>query len=324
MKARLALFAALVACEVCAVAVGRAADTNQTVERVAAVVNDRAVLLSDLRRRAAPFIEAALEGATAPKERDARLKELYTRLLDQLVDEELVEQAAQKAHISVDELEVDQAIDNVRRQNSMSEEQFWKAVTEQGFTEHQYRTDVRKQLLRLKVLNQRVRSRINVGDRAVRDAYDDRVRTARRSQRFHASHVFIALAPGAGATEVAAVMKQAAELKRGLTKDNFDATATKLGGGDLGWLDQGDLPDVLEEALLNIGEGEIGGPVRGPSGVHLFLVRERQSGAQKLPTFDEAKVALQRELMDKAMVRQEELFIKGLRRDAVIERRPEL
>jgi parvulin-like peptidyl-prolyl isomerase len=318
--------AAIALCAAAAGAVGTAyaADTAQTVERVAAVVNDRAVLLSDLRRRAAPFIEAAIEGATTPKEREQRMKELYGRLLEQLVDEELVEQAAQKAHISVDELEIDQAIDNVRRQNSMTEEQFWKAVTAQGFTENQYRTDVRKQLLRLKVINQRVRSRINVGERAVRDAYDDRVRDARRSQRFRASHVFLALPAGASATDVAAVMKQAAELRRGLTPDNFDATATRVGGGDLGWLDQGDLPDVLEEALLGIGEGEIGGPVRGPSGVHVFFVRERQSGAQKLPTFEEARVQLQRELMDKAMLRQEELFIKGLHRDAVIERRPEL
>jgi peptidyl-prolyl cis-trans isomerase SurA len=301
-----------------------AAEATQTVERVAAVVNDRAVLLSDLRRRAAPFIEAAIADAATPAERELRLKDMYTRLLDQLVDEELVEQAAQKAHISVDELEIDQAIDNVRRQNSMTDEQFWKAVTSQGFTERQYRIDVRKQLLRLKVLNQRVRSRINVGERAVREAYDDRVREARRSQRFRASHVFLPLAAGASATEVAAVMKQAIELRRGLTKENFDATMGRVGGGDLGWLDQGDLPDVLEDTLLGIGEGEIGAPVRGPSGVHVFLVRERQSGAQKLPTFEEARTALQRELMDKAMIRQEELFIKGLRRDAVIERRPEL
>ena len=114
-------------------------------------------------------------------------------------------------------------------------------------------------------------------------------------------------------------MKQATELRKQLTVETFDATAKKVGGGDLGWLDQGDLPQVLEDALLEIGDGEIGAPVRGASGVHIFLVRERKSGAQGVPEFDQVKADLQRELLEKAMQRQEELFIKGLRRDAVIE-----
>jgi peptidyl-prolyl cis-trans isomerase SurA len=291
----------------------------EVIERVAAIVNDQALMLSELRRRAGPFLEPALEGAADAKERSKRIKQLYARLLQQLVDEELVEQAARKNHVSVEPAEIEAAIDNVRQQNGLSEDKFWEAVRAQGYNESQYRTDVRKQLLRLKVLNQRVRSHINVSEQTVRDAYDDRVRTARRTQRFRAAHVFLPLAPGASATEVSRVLKQAIELRKQLTPATFDETAKRVGGGELGWLDQGDLPAVLEEALLGINEGDIGLPVRGPSGVHIFLVRERQSGAQQLPAFDQIRAELQRDLLDKAMQRQEELFIKGLRRDAVIE-----
>ena len=289
------------------------------IERVAAVVNDQALLLSELRRRAAPFIEAALDGTNGAGERDKRLKQLYSRLLQQLVDEELVEQAAKKNHVGVESAEIEAAIENVRQQNGMTEERFWEAVRAQGYNEAQYRIDVRKQLLRLKVLNQRVRSRINITEQTVRDAYDDRVRNARRTQRFRAAHVFLQLSASASATEVARVMNQALELRKQLTVANFDETAKRVGGGELGWLDQGDLPSMLEEALLNINEGEIGLPVRGPAGVHLFLVRERQSGAQSVPTFEQVRAEIQRDLIDKQMLRQEELFIKGLRRDAVIE-----
>jgi peptidyl-prolyl cis-trans isomerase SurA len=291
----------------------------EVIERVAAIVNDQALMLSELRRRAAPFLEPALEGATDAKDRDKRIKTLYSRLLTQLVDEELVEQAARKNHVGVEPAEIEAAIDNVRQQNGLSEDKFWEAVRAQGYNESQYRTDVRKQLLRLKVLNQRVRSRININEQTVREAYDDRVRAARRTQRFRAAHVFLPLAAGASATDVARVMKQAIELRKQLTPANFDETAQRVGGGELGWLDQGDLPSVLEETLLGINEGEIGLPVRGPSGVHIFLVRERQSGAQKLPSFEQVRAEIQRDLLDKAMQRQEELFIKGLRRDAVIE-----
>jgi peptidyl-prolyl cis-trans isomerase SurA len=293
------------------------AQAAETIERVAAIVNDDAILLSDLRRRAAPFLEAAVEGAS-PGERKARIKELYDRLLQQLVDEELVEQAAKKGQISVTSMEIEQAIDNVRRQNSLAEDAFWSAVRAQGFTEKQYREDVRKQLLRLKVVNQRVRSRVNITDQTVHDTYDDRVREARRKLKFRASHVFFPLQPSASATDVAKALEQARGVRKGLSVESFDATTQKLGGGDLGWLEQGDLPGVLEEALLGLSEGEISAPVRGPSGLHLFLLRERQSGATAVPTYEEARGEIQRELLDKAMARQEELFIKGLRRDAVV------
>ncbi len=293
----------------------------EVVEGVAAVVNDRAILLSDVRRRAAPFLEQLVNDAPGARERASRIKQLYKRLLQQLMDEELIEQAARKMHVSVTIADVDQAIDNVRRQNSMTEAAFWQAVRAQGFTEKNYREDVRKQLLRLKVINQRVRSRINIADQTVREAYDDRVRDARRTQKFHAVHIFTPLPQGASATAVARALKKAQALRKQLTPDNFSAYAAKSGGGDLGWLDQGDLPPVLEETLLGLSQGEISQPVRGPSGVHIFLLRERQSGASAIPPFEKVRASIQRELLDKAMQRQEELFIKGLRRDAVLEAR---
>lgn len=292
----------------------------EVIERVAAVVNDRAVLLSDLRRRAAPFLEQAVRDVSAA-ERKTRIKQLYAGLLQQLVDEELIEQAAAKGHVTVSSTEVEQAIENVRRQNSLEEAAFWEAVRAQGYTERQYRDDVRKQLLRLKLINQRVRSRVNITELTIKEAYDDRVRDARRAQKFHATHVFIALAPTASATEVAQAMKAAKELRQTLTPQTFDAVAADKGGGDLGWLDQGDLPDVLEEALLELSEGQISQPIRGPAGVHIFHLLARQSGKNTVPPFEEARAEIERGLLDKQMQRQEELFIKGLRREAVLDLR---
>jgi peptidyl-prolyl cis-trans isomerase SurA len=273
-----------------------------------------------LRRRAAPFFEQLLNGADE-QERKTRIQRLYEQLLKELVDDQLIEQTARKMSITVSSADVEQAIDNVRKQNSLDETRFWAAVKGQGFTEKQYRADVRKQLLRLKVTNQRVRSRVNVNDDTVKEEYDDRVRKARRRQRFHAEHVFATLAPTASATEVANAIKRANELHAKLTTDNFSSMEAEHGGGDLGWLDQGDLPEDLENALLALEPGQISPPVRGPSGVHIFLLRERQAGGVQVPPFAEAKDTIYRELLDRAMAKQQDLFLAELRRAAVIESR---
>ncbi len=293
----------------------------EIVERVVAVVNDDAVFLSELRRRAAPYLEQ-LAADPNLKERKDHIKKLYDHFLGELVDEELIQQTARKMSITVSSAEVDQAIENVRRQNSLTPEQFWQAVKAQGFAEKQYREDVRRQLLRLKVTNQRVRSRVNLTDETIKEEYDDRVRQARRHQRFHAAHIFLPLAATASATDVSKATKLAHELRSALTPQNFDATMTERGGGDLGWLDQGDLPEELETALLSLEMGELSQPVRGPSGIHIFLLRERQAGAATIQPFAEAKDTIYRDLLDKAMARQQDIFLKELRRSAVIDLRP--
>ncbi|MEY4583353.1 MAG: hypothetical protein RL701_8056 [Pseudomonadota bacterium] len=292
----------------------------EIIERVVATVNDDAIFLSELRRRAAPFLEQVITGANEA-ERPQRIKRLYEQFLKELVDDQLIEQTARKMSISVSSSDVEQAIENVRKQNNLDTAHFWEAVKGQGFTEKQYRADVRKQILRLKVTNQRVRSRLNLNDETVREEYDDRVRKARRRQRFHPEHVFFGLPQAASATEIAATLKKARDLRANLNAKDFATVANERGGGDLGWLDQGDLPEELENALLSLEPGQISAPVRGPSGVHIFLLRERQTGGVQIPPFAEAKDVIYRELLDRAMAKQQELFLADLRRNAVIDTR---
>jgi peptidyl-prolyl cis-trans isomerase SurA len=292
----------------------------ETIERVVATVNDDAIFLSELRRRAAPFLERVIAGA-AEGERPQRIKRLYEQFLKELIDDQLIEQTARKMNIVVSSSDVELAIENVRKQNSLDTARFWEAVRAQGFTEKQYRTDVRKQILRLKVTNQRVRSRVNLNDQTVREEYDDRVRKARRRQRFHAEHIFFGLPQTASATEVAETVRRATALRSSLDTEKFAGVASQRGGGDLGWLDQGDLPEELENALLALEPGQISQPVRGPSGVHIFLLRERQAGGLEVPAFEDAKDEIYRELLDRAMAKQQELFLAELRRNAVIDSR---
>ena len=217
--------------------------------------------------------------------------------------------------------DVERAIANVRRQNNLGEPEFWDAVREQGFTPAQYRDDLRRQLLRLKVLNQRARGRVNITEEDVRARYDEEVRRTNRALRFRASHVFVELPAGSNASEVAATRLRAEELQARLTASNFQAAIAEVGGGELGWLRQGDLPQELEEQLMTLEEGQVSGVVRGPGGFHVFLLHEREQSEGDVPPYDEVREYIFRQMLDVAMARQEELFLTELRRGAMIERR---
>jgi peptidyl-prolyl cis-trans isomerase SurA len=290
------------------------------VERVVAVVNDQAIWLSEVRRRAAPYVPQIME-APSQAERVALREQLYTQVLDGLIDEELIRQAAARMHVRVTNEDVERAIANVRRQNSLGEPEFWEAVRGQGFTPAQYRDDLRRQLLRLKVLNQRARGRVNITEDDVRARYDEEARRSNRTLRFRASHVFVELPAGASATDVATVRTRAEALQAQLTARNFQDAIAAEGGGELGWLRQGDLPEALENELLRMTPGQVSGVVRGPNGYHVFLLHEREQGQADVPDYDDVREYIFRQMLDTAMARQEQLFLTELRRGALIERR---
>src|SRR5262249_32587478 len=126
------------------------------IERVVAVVNDDAIFLSDLRARAAPFMSRAM-GAPTEAQRLQAIQTIYRQVLDHLIDQKLVEQAAEEDEIVVSDADVDSAIDNVRQQSGLGEAEFWDAVAEQGFgTEVEYRIDIRQQLIHFRLLNARM------------------------------------------------------------------------------------------------------------------------------------------------------------------------
>jgi len=288
------------------------------VERVVGTVNNDAIFLSDLRSRAAPFLPQVAEARTET-ERMARLKELYEELLTLLIDEKLIRQIASQSGIRVTDADVDLAIENLRAQNNMTEEQFQQALDAQGFTEQQYRRDLKKQLVRLKVMNERVRSRVNITEEEVRARYEERARDSGSEIRYRVSHVLMPVPDTASATEVAAVRQEAEEVRATLTADNFAARAEELGGGELGWISPGDLPADLEQSLGSLNAGEISQPIRGKTGFHIFFVQDQQIGSD-FPTYDEMKQELYREMLDVAMTRQEKIFLDEIRRKAVINR----
>jgi len=293
---------------------------GEIVERVVAVVNGEALFLSELRRRAVPFLPQVMQSTSSELERYKAMSELYRELLTLLIDEQLIQQTARELDISVSKEDVDRAVDNVKQQSGLEEDGFWEAVSAQGFTPERYRADVRRQLVRLKVMNQKVRSRVNVTEEDVRRRYDEMARRARRTSRFHVTHIFVPVAE-ATTTEVAAARRRAIEIRNTLDDKNFDAQAAKFGGGDLGWVTQGDLPDELENALLDLEVGQISAPVRGPAGYHVFLLKDRSEGSDALGDYDTVRADLYREMLETAMAKQEAQFLKELRASGLVTRR---
>src|SRR5580658_267842 len=83
------------------------------VERVIAVVGERPILLSELQYRARPYLHRIYAGATNEAQIAAAKTEIEKELLQKMIDERIMESAADKAHLNVSADEVDNAMRNV-------------------------------------------------------------------------------------------------------------------------------------------------------------------------------------------------------------------
>lgn len=320
-----ALWAAIVAV---AAATWAGAARAETIERIAAVVNDDVILLSKLEDRAIPVIAAAAQQSAQLQQQlgEAERQALLKRVLQEMVDESLVEEQAAKMQIRITSAEVDRALKNMAAQNRLSWSDFLRALEQQGYSLAQYRQDLHRQLLRYKVVQSKLAGRLRVSDQEVKAYYTRQVRVARAGDRCRLSEILVKVEPGEGAAKVALRRRRAKAIMdrveagvsfARLAERYSDDPETAKNGGALGWVDSSDLPEELRDVVLGLGAGEMGGPVRTSDGFRIVKVLEWE--ASDVRPFDQAQEEIRLRLLEKQLEQQERVWLAELRRKAYID-----
>lgn len=290
-----------------------------------AVVNDEIVLDTELEQSAVPLLRTPLDLETA--EGRKTWEEHKRKALDQVVDHHLVLQQASDLKLSVTSAEIDNALEEVKRQNKLDEAGFADALKSQGFTLEAYRKNLKQQILELKVINTAVRSRVTVSDEEVRAYYQQSGRQiSGGATTAHLRQILLEAPENAPAQLVEEKRKVAAkvlELARGgrsfteLAKAYSDDAATKADGGDLGWVGPGMLVDPLDQVVAGMDPGDLRGPIRAGRGFYVLELVERKQA--DLRPFEEVKEQLRRQLYDQQLEKATQSWIKELRKKAHID-----
>lgn len=295
-------------------------------DRVVAVVNDHVVLASELELRVLP-LSAELSSISDKRERERRRRKLIGQILDEMINDELIVQAAREAQLRVEPKEILAALDEIKKQNKLDDAGLEQALAMQGYTISSYKKDVERQLVRMRATNILVRPRVTITDEDVRARYDEMSRRSSAVSKVYLKHILIGLPPRPSDRQLTQAKAKAAgiiEQVRGgtdfseLAQKLSDDQATAAGGGDLGWIERGSLPTEWEVVVFAMNKGEVRGPISGPSGLHVFFASDVEKTA--LQKFDELKGQLRNELFQKEMNKQTVLWLDELRKKAHIER----
>ncbi len=295
----------------------------RVIDQIAAVVGTEIILLSEVHARATPAFDelekaASQGGAMMMVER--RKQQIVKESLQAIIDETLVRQQARDMKITVTTEEVEMAINNMAKENGIDLDTFERALKARGKDMVTYRSEMRRNLLGLKVLNLRVRGRVKISEDEARQYYNNQVRDVRATGTFEGAHILIRVSSRARAVEVAKSRKKAEELRsrldegedfKGIAKEMSQDETTAPNGGSLGVRNPGEIPPVLDRVFLDLEPGEIAGPIRTSAGFHILRLNKRENlGVQP---FAEVRHRIVNQLSQEEMVRQQKIWLKELR-----------
>lgn len=215
----------------------------------------------------------------------SQLDNLGTLVLDQMIEDLLIRQGAERDGIIITEEQIDQRIEAIFGYNPdpptptpegtdageatpaptptvMTREQFEQQYTAYlenlkrttGMTEADYRDLIRGVLYR----------------EALEEQIASRVPTA--GEQVHARHILVA--DEATAQEVLEKLRAGDDFAE-LAKEYSIDTGTKENGGDLSWFGRGQMVQEFEDAAFSLPVGEYSEPVQSQFGYHIILVEER-------------------------------------------------
>lgn len=298
------------------------APERRLVDRVVAIVNDEVITFSELQAASAPFLDAQ----TPPDKR----RSVLASSLDNLIAERLLEQQIREAHVDVSPEDVERAIDDICRQNGLTREQLEEAITTRGMSLARYRSDLEKQLVRLKIVDLKVRSRVVVSEADVRAEWERQVGLEKREKMVKLRHFFFRWGEDATAADKKRVLGRALEARgRALAGEDFGAVAKQISegptatdGGDLGWLSGTNLLPELARAVVKMQKGEISAPIETDNGVHVVLLEDTKL---KEPTgYDAAKNQIHARMYQEEVERQMRLWLEEVRKEgSVVVKLPE-
>jgi peptidyl-prolyl cis-trans isomerase SurA len=260
-----------------------------------AVIGDREIRKEEVERA---YRRVA---ATTPTPSDDEALAAKLRLLEELIQQDILLERARTLKIEVPDPDLDKAF--AERKSNMPEEAFRKELDQRGLTADDMRRDLRRELTVQKLLEQEVTSKIVIADQDVRDFYEkNRAQFNVSEPRYRIAQIVITPARDPQlrnrANDDAATPAEAqrklqmlvARLKSGgsfaqLATDYSEDPRSAPQGGDLGFVSASQLNQVapaLRQAVLKAKPGDVTTVSAGGGHVLVLVVGREDAGQRDL------------------------------------------
>lgn len=253
---------------------------RQDLDRIVALVEEDVILQSELDSA----IEAILMQVQGRENLPPR-RVIEEQVLERLIMTRLEVLRAEETGIRASDAAVDEALQQVARQNGLNLTQLRMAVEADGFDFQEFRRQIREEML-----SSELRQRVAASMDDVTETEVDILLAAGGigGAEYHLSQIMIMVPEAASAAEVQEVRNRLEEVRQQILGGLDFATAAitfsqapdALQGGEVGWRPLNTLPPVFADALRPMQAGQVSEPIRSPGGFLLLRVNDVREGAE--------------------------------------------
>jgi parvulin-like peptidyl-prolyl isomerase len=256
----------------------------ETINKFVAVVNDEVITQQDVDQLLA-VLYAQFSQQYRGDELLKKMEEVRKDILNQIIEDKLILSRAKELGIKVTESEINERLEYIKK-GFPSEEEFYKTLETQGITVANLKDRYRDQIMMKNLVDYEVKSRISVLPSEISEYYKKHRDEFRQGDKYKLKNILIKASDDVS-LELAKV--ETDKIYTRLTEEGADfnelAKLYSQGpnaeqGGDMGYIEHGQMLEVLDKVIFGLKIGEISKPVKSELGYHIFKVEDIKYGKQ--------------------------------------------
>ncbi|MCM8795333.1 MAG: peptidyl-prolyl cis-trans isomerase [Candidatus Omnitrophica bacterium] len=280
--------------------------TGYPQDKIIAVVNSEVITQKDLDDFL-NFMRMQLKTQYEEEELTNKIQSIETSLLERLIEDKLILQAAQKSKIRIDEARVKARLEEIKKRYG-SDANFQEALMREGLTQSDIENKIREQFLMYTIIDEKIKKKIIINPKEVTDFYEKNIEEFRTPEVRQVS--LIKVDSEEIARQIYESLKKEADLSKvaeeyAITLDRLDVTKT------------GELVKEIEDVVFSLEINRVSAPIKIRERFYIFKLDNITLPRQQSLT--EVQDKIYAFLFDKKI--QEELirWLDELRRESYIQ-----
>lgn len=245
---------------------------SQSVQRIAAIVNDELITAYDLESR----IRLVMFSTRLPDTAETR-RRIRSQVLRTLIDERLQLQEAKRRNISVSKRDIQRAKQTIEKQNKMPKGGLERILTQNGIPLDAMDAQLRTGIAWSKLIGRRLRPRVTIGEDEIDEALEH-IKSRQGQTEYRLGEIMLAVD---GPDEETNVRRTAERIGDQVLKGarfsaiarQFSQSATAAVGGDLGWVHESELDETLRDVVPKMTVGSITSPIKTVAGYRIIRLQ---------------------------------------------------
>ena len=247
-------------------------------DRVTVQVNEGIILESEVSGMVKTIkANAANAGQKLPSDTALR-----TQVIERLILTRLQLQMADRIGLHIGDLQLDQTIENIAKEQNVTVAQMKAQIESEGTTFAQYREQLREEITLGEIQRIQVQRRIQVSPQEVSNLVKIINEQGLKDVEFQIGHILIDVPADANSQQLESANKRAAAvLKRLNDGDDFRSIAIAassgpkaLEGGIWDYMNINEMPTLFAEVVGDAKTGDIIGPIKSGSGLHIIKIMD--------------------------------------------------